>query len=101
MSFKYAVGWSGIVVGAVALLVGLVLSGVTLFLVVPLLVLAIPVLYATWRVRRQRLLAEEDRNARELGVRRTFERSLVETMSERHRFSSPDDRQTFDNPRKV
>jgi hypothetical protein len=96
MSMRSTLGWIGIVLGAVALLVGLVLTGVTLFLVVPLLVLAVPVLYATWRVRRQRLLAEEDKNALELGVRRTFDHALVETVSEKSA-----ERQTFDNPPKV
>jgi hypothetical protein len=98
--------WIGIVVGAIALLVGLVLSGVTLFLIVPLIVVAVPVLYATWRIRRQRLLDEEDRNERELGVRKTCDRVLVETVSVRRpaepaRADQEHERQTFDNPRKV
>jgi hypothetical protein len=62
-------------------------------LLAPLVVLAIPVLYATWRVRRRRLLAEEDQNAREFGVRKTFDHALVETVSERE--------QNFDKARKV
>jgi membrane protein implicated in regulation of membrane protease activity len=95
MSSKGAIGWIGIVLGALALMVGLVLTGVTLFLVVPLVVLAVPALYATWRIRRRRLLAEEDRNARELGVRKTYDHALVETVSERP------PRQSFDNSRKV
>jgi hypothetical protein len=95
MSAKAAIGWIGIGLGAIALLVGMLLSGVTLFLVVPLVVLAVPALYATWRIRKQRLLAEEDRNEREFGVKKTYDRALVETVSERPT------RQSFDNSRKV
>jgi membrane protein implicated in regulation of membrane protease activity len=92
MTAKTGIGWVGIALGALALLVGLVLSGVTLFLLVPFVVLAVPALYATWRIRKQRLLEEEDRNERELGLKKTYDRALVETVSER---------QTFDNSRKV
>ena len=101
MDENKGVRWFGIVVGAVALLVGLVLSGVTLFLIVPLVVLAMPVLYLTWRVRKQRLLDEEDRNERELGIRKTYDRALVETVSERAPPAPAKHGQTFDNTEKV
>ena len=95
MSAKSGIGWIGIALGALALLVGMVLTGVTLFLVVPLVVLAVPALYATWRIRKKRLLEEEDRNARELGIQKPYDHALVEMVSERPR------RQSFDNSRKV
>jgi membrane protein implicated in regulation of membrane protease activity len=104
MDGKNGVRWFGIVIGAAALLVGLVLSGVTLFLIVPFAVLAVPVFYLTWRVRKQRLLREEDRNERELGVRQTYDHALVETVPARAPpppASAVEGRQTFDNAQKV
>jgi len=77
----------GVALGTAALLIGILLSGITYFLLLPLLIFAIPVLYGIWRVRRAALIELEDK--KEPRAIEQGDAPLVETVSQAHHAPQP------------